>query len=188
MRILITLLCFVAVSCNERRSPASYEVTQITGADAVWASENNIFKSNIARLVDWPVHAVGIVVIGDDGSILKELHPIQSPQGETFSPDTVIRLAVSREDTVVKCRLGVGGFTTDKRIENEFAPFGGWTGGSSAVDGIVIVTTDGDLISMDGDVMMNSPGKKLGFKLYRHDPTIEKANKSEQATPRKLSD
>jgi hypothetical protein len=131
---------------------------------------------------------VGLVIIGDDGEILKELRSIQSPQGEAFSPDTVIRLAVSREDQVVKCRLGAGGVTSDKRFESEFAPFGGWTGGSSAVDGIIIVTTDGDLISTDGEVMMDSPGKKLGFKLYRHNPKTKEANKAEMATPRKPSD
>ncbi len=170
MRLLLTLLCFVAVSCNGRRSSTTREDVEITGADATWASDIKMYKNNIGSLVDWPVYAVGIVLIGDDGKVIKELRPTQSPQNEAFSPDTLIRLAVSQQDQVVKCRLGVGGVTSDKLIESEFAPFGGWTGRCTPVDGIVLVTTDGDTISSDGDVMMNSLGKKLGFKLYRHKP------------------
>ena len=170
MRIFLTLLCLITVSCNERRSSTSGQDLDITGADATWASDINVYKNNIGSLADWPVYAVGIVVIGHDGKVMKELRPTQSPVNEAFSPDTLIRLAVSQHDQEVKCRFGVGGVTSDMLLDSEFAPFGGWTGRCTPVDGIVLVTTDGDIISSDGVVMMNSKGKKLGFKLYRNRP------------------
>lgn len=170
MRIYTLLLCILFISCDSQRSKASREAVEVTGADVAWASDIQIYKKSIGSLVTWPVQAVGFVVIGDDGKILSEHPAAEMAPGKPYSPDTIIRLAVSRQDQVVKCRLGVGGVTVNKVFENEFGTFRGWTDSCDPVDGIILVTTDGEIFTAQGEVLMRSKGKKLGFKLYRDLP------------------
>jgi hypothetical protein len=170
MRIYTLLLCLIFISCDSQRSKVSRESIEVTGADVAWASDLKIYKKNIGSLVTWPVRAVGFVVIGDDGAILSEHAASQLTSGAAYSPDTVVRLSISRNDQAVKCRLGVGGVTVDKVFENEFGTFRGWSDGCEPVDGIVLVTTDGENFTTQGDVLMRSKGKKLGFKLYKDLP------------------
>ena len=170
MRIYTLLLCLLFISCDSQRTRESRKAIEVTGADVAWASDIQIYKKNIGSLVTWPVQAVGFVVIGDDGNILSEHLAVQMTSGEPFPPDTIVRLAVSRQDQVVKCRLGVGGVTANKVFENEFGTFRGWTDGCDPIDGIILVTSDGEIFTTQGEVLMRSKGKKLGFKLYRDLP------------------
>ena len=56
--------------------------------------------------------------------------------------------------------------TINRVFDGEFGPFRGWTDACEPVDGIVLVTSDGETLTTDGKEMMRSRGKKLGFKLY----------------------
>ena len=170
MRIYTFLLCLLFISCDTKRTKASREAIEVTGADVAWASDIQIYKKNIGSLVTWPVQAVGFVVVGDDGKILSERPAAQRTSGEPYPPDTIVRLAVSRQDQLVKCRLGVGGVTVNEVFENEFGAFRGWTDGCDPVNGIILVTTDGEIFTTQGEELMRSKGKKLGFKLYRDLP------------------
>jgi hypothetical protein len=166
MRTLIPLLCLLLVSCDDRQSSKSHEAIPLSAADVAWASEIQIYKKSIGSLVDWPVHAVGLVVVGDDGKILQEFPASTTTTGAGLSSDSIIRLAISREDQIVKCRLGVEMVTINREFDGQLGPFRGWTDGCEPVDGIVLVTSDGETLTTDGEAMMRSKGKKLGFKLY----------------------
>ena len=179
MRIYPLLFCLFIISCDSQRTKVSREEIEVTGADVAWASDIQIYKNSIGSLVTWPVQAVGFVVIGDDGKIVSEHSAAQMTSGRPYPPDTIVRLAVSRQDQLVKCRLGVGGLTVNKVFENEFGAFRGWTDGCDPVDGIILVTTDGEIFTTQGEELMRSKGKKLGFKLYRDLPN----KTSEQAAP-----
>lgn len=146
MRTAIPLFGFLLVSCDERQPSNSREAIPLSAVDVAWASEIQIYKMSIGSLVDWPVHAVGLVVVGDDGKILHEHPASTSTTGNGLSPDAVIRLAISREDQIVKCRLGVDMVTINRVFDGEFGPFRGWTDGCEPVDGIVLVTSDGLMV------------------------------------------
>lgn len=84
MRILLTSLCIAAIGCDERPPAEAEHDIEITGADAIWASDIWISKHSISSLVDWPVHAVGIVIIGEDGAVIRELNPFHLAPSEAF--------------------------------------------------------------------------------------------------------